>query len=524
MSSELVPFILLHWPLLSSLPITWPKGMMINNLKIVKTLLDAWERSGVVYCHWKSNQHLKAGLTGDTDLDILVDQHDISHARIALNSVGFKRFNSTSSRAYVGIEDFIGFDVDTGRLVHIHLHYRLIVGEKHLKGHRLPWEHVVLESRIFSETSGIYVADPNIEFILLVVREALKMTTRHRFGIRPVLAPAVRKEYDWLIERIDRKALHSFCNQLLPARAVHHILGCAETPPTKVALLRLRNDAALDVYATYHRIPRRLARWAREIAWLIHGVNKRFLNLAIPFGRIGSGGGAIVVFLGADGSGKSTMLPLVNKWLQWKLQVVTIYFGSGDGPSSVLRWPLKQIRTLIKRNQQKPATSVDAPSASSDSGNMPQSAVYRFARPIWALTLALEKRAKLTRAMRARNRGLVVITDRFPQNQFEGINDGPLLGSWLEHDSPILRRLANWERWPYENAQRIALPDLVIKLTAPLPVLKQRRPTMDNKWLESRTHIVEALTFPGAAVVEFSTDHPLETTLGQIKEQVWRAL
>ena len=55
-----------------------------------------------------------------------------------------------------------------------------------------------------------------------------------------------------------------------------------------------------------------------------------------------------------------------------------------------------------------------------------------LARAIWAVVLAWEKRAKLRRAVRARNRGMIVICDRFPQTQVMGYNDGPLLAPWRE--------------------------------------------------------------------------------------------
>ena len=64
------------------------------------------------------------------------------------------------------------------------------------------------------------------------------------------------------------------------------------------------------------------------------------------------------------------------------------------------------------------------------------------ARVLWALALANEKWRKLRRAMLARSRGLIVICDRYPQTQFPGQNDGPLLWPWLSSPSPIRRALA----------------------------------------------------------------------------------
>ncbi|HWL90278.1 MAG TPA: hypothetical protein VNP90_02835, partial [Actinomycetota bacterium] len=40
-------------------------------------LLDDLADHGVRFCHWKSNEHLAAGLAGRTDLDLLVDADQI---------------------------------------------------------------------------------------------------------------------------------------------------------------------------------------------------------------------------------------------------------------------------------------------------------------------------------------------------------------------------------------------------------------------------------------------------------------
>lgn len=39
-------------------------------LKISKALFTAWNKEDLLYCHWKSNEHLLPGLDGATDLDV----------------------------------------------------------------------------------------------------------------------------------------------------------------------------------------------------------------------------------------------------------------------------------------------------------------------------------------------------------------------------------------------------------------------------------------------------------------------
>src|SRR6478735_3875402 len=147
-------------------------------LKLIEDLLAAWHQHDIVYCHWKSNEHLAASMTGDTDLDILFDETQKDKTIEVLHELGFKRFHSISEKEYKDIEDFLGLDLESGKIIHVHAHFRLTMGEMYLKGYQLNFEDKILETRYFNETYGIYCSSPAFELILLYTIEALKL--RHR--------------------------------------------------------------------------------------------------------------------------------------------------------------------------------------------------------------------------------------------------------------------------------------------------------------------------------------------------------
>ena len=107
-------------------------------LGVVTELCRRLHEAGVSYCHWKSNEHLRPGTLGETDLDILVDRESASQVVQMLAETGYKRMAAVPARSYVGIEDYLALDQSSGRLIHLHLHYRLVLGEKFLKGYRVP--------------------------------------------------------------------------------------------------------------------------------------------------------------------------------------------------------------------------------------------------------------------------------------------------------------------------------------------------------------------------------------------------
>ena len=95
-----------------------------------------------------------------------------------LNQCGLKRFRSMPLMQYNAIEDYIDFDEETAKIWHLHTHYRMTLGEKHLKGYTVtPWGPYILQHRIFDEL-GIYVSCSEIELVLLVTRNALKLPFR----------------------------------------------------------------------------------------------------------------------------------------------------------------------------------------------------------------------------------------------------------------------------------------------------------------------------------------------------------
>ena len=126
--------------------------------------------------------------------------------------------------------------------------------------------------------------------------------------------------------------------------------------------------------------------------------------------------------------------------------------------------------------------------------------------------------------VQARNRGMIVVCDRFAQAELPGFNDGPLLGHLRDSRWGLCRALAAWEERP-TGAERFDPPDLVLKLFAPLEVIAARRPEMTLAQIQRRVDAVRALSFPSVErVLEVRTDGPLDETALKIKRQVWDLL
>jgi hypothetical protein len=499
-------------------------------LGVARRLFDAFHREGIVYCHWKSNQRLREGLEGLTDLDVLIQRGPYPKTAGLLAALGYKRFNAVPARAYPAVEDYLALDEPTGRLVHLHLHYGLTLGQEHLKGYQFPWASEYLSGRRLDEENAVFVPDPAVELVHFVLRYALKINLRHQVilamgGVH--LSEPFLSEYEWIKERTETGRILEVSRRLLGDGSVRVLQEMLDSSPTMKLLIRYRRAgrAELELCRTYGPVATALHKWRRERATLRASLGLRLMGLPIPLNRTLPNGGVIVAVLGADGSGKSTVVKALTRWLSWKLDVLPIYLGSGDGPSSVLRWPLR----LLLRVFLKTGILSQAPPGDSTAGPAPRrpgvgTRVRRMLRVPWALVLTREKSEKLRRALRARSRGLVAICDRFPQDQVEGFNDGPLLGHWKHHASSLLRALAAWERTPYHIARRHP-PDLVVKLNVSPEVALRRKPGMNSDDLRRRVEAVRSLRFPPhTRVLEVDADQPLEEVLLEVKRSVWKTM
>ena len=483
-------------------------------------LFEALSREGVRYCHFKSNEHLSAGLTGLTDLDLLCDARQVLLIQEVLAGHGFKRFPAHPSRQYPGVEDFFAVDEQTGRLLHLHLHYRLIVGERFFKNYRLPWEDEFLDKRVVDEPTGVYVAAPALEWLLLTCRAALKIRWRDRLRrVRPRRGEqgGMLSEHSWLAGRADPGAPAAHASHLLGARARELVARALadDLHPRRLAELRRELRSNPKVFRGYQPIPALRIRWSRELTWIVGSINRRYFHRPVPYRRSGSGGGLVIALVGSDGAGKSTVTESLESWLAGKVDVIQIYFGSGQGRSSILRLPLKLALQIVRGGSR--STSLDPEARRTREVSVP--------RAVWALALAREKRAKLRLAMRARERGCIVICDRYPQTQFDGVNDGPLLWRWRSSTSRLRRSLAHWEDGIYVMATS-APPDVVVRLLVTPQTAAARRPDDDPRELLFRTQLVKDLTFDGAryGVIDIDADQGVEDVILEVKRQLWPAM
>jgi thymidylate kinase len=488
-------------------------------LSLPLMVLGDFHRQAISYCYWKSSTRIESVLAGEGDLDLLIARHDQHRAQAILLGRGFKLFPSVAMRDHPVIMSYLGYDEPSGRLIHLHLHFRLIVGERLHKNYRIPWESDILARAVLHPTLPVMILEPASEAVLLGVRACLELGRLDPVTLRGRRTTLARFALDRkrLTETLDRAQLGSRASELLGdnigAMLTAAIYGEGSLEESHRLRTAIRRHFA--PYRTYNALEARLRSMVRAFHWAAGGLNKFYLHLPRPWSRRAPGGGCVVALIGIDGSGKSTLNAAIREWLSSEIDVMPVYFGTGGGRPSLLLRPFKLMVPLLSLLlRTKPRGSSHGKVSNASPGPL-----YSLLLMVWAAVVAREKRSKLLATRRAATRGLVVITDRYPQNENRDFNDGPLL-TRLARAPSWLRR---WEASAYALAQRLP-PDLVIKLIVTPETAARREPDMNPTVIEKRIEAIPRLAFSGAHIVSINAEQPLADVIRAAKQEIWRTL
>jgi hypothetical protein len=480
-------------------------------------VLHEFHLQQVSYCYWKSSRRLDAILAGAGDIDLLVARNHQHRVQAILLDRDFKAFPSVGDRDHPAVLSFLGYDERGGQLIHIHLHFRLIVGEKLFRNYRIPWEEAVLSRALGHPILPIRILDPTSEAVLLVVRACLELRRLDPMTYW-LWQPTMRKfalDRAALGQVVNRTQLRDLAAGLLSAELAELVADAlySEQPLEGLVRLRRRMRKHCAAYRSYNALEVRMRNAGRALLWIAGSLNKHVLHAPRPWNRRAPGGGCLVAILGVDGSGKSTSVATTRAWLGSKVDVVPIYFGTGDGRPSLWLWPFKVSMPLIRRvlgskSRLTAYGKIAAPAARP---------FYSLLLTVWAVAVAADKRKKLIAARRGANRGLIVLADRYPQNQILGFNDGPLLARL----TVVPHWLRRFEGAAYALGGRLP-PDLVIKLVVRPETAARREPEMDPAIIPKRIKALQRLEFPGARVVCVDAERPQAEVIRAIKHEIWR--
>lgn len=493
-------------------------------LEALVELFAALDAHGVRYCHWKSNLHLDRSVRGLTDLDLLVDRQQSDRFRAVLSRHSVKPMLSSPEQRYPAMEDYLGFDADTGRLFHLHVHYRLVLGEQFVKNYRLPLERAFLDSAQCREKGegGARLPAPEVELAVLAVRALLKYRDRDVvkdvLSIRsPGIPAAILQEVESLRSQVEGvSAVAEVVGDGPLAEVVAGFLNTvADSPRSGYVLCRLRRRLRRALRP--HQIHGRL--WAVGRYWSV--LWRRRLFPGCRRGKRLFTGGVAVAVVGADGAGKSTLVRVLDEWLSWKLDVRRYYMGSQE-PSLLSRLLHAVLWTVGKAYR---AWSLLVGERRASGGVLDR--WRRMCRNVHHLSIARDRYRRYLVSRRAVSQGAVVLYDRYPLEPIHRVMehrpmDGPQIAAESgERAGRVTRFLARVEQDVY---RRIRPPDCVLVLRVSPEVSQQRKPDHSRAMVEAKSRALEQMDRRGLYVVEIDADQPFDQVVLQAKRALWSVL
>lgn len=501
-------------------------GQVTPGLELIDRLAGLLRSEGIKYCHWKSNIKLEKSLEGEEDLDFFVGRDSESRFLSVLTQLGFKAASIKYGPETAGVTHYYGFDVKTGKLVHVHLFTRLVTGESFVKSHRFPFEKLLLEN--CERIGQMQVLSKSAELVLFVLRTFIKYGSpldMMRLGGK---ASEIRNELRWLLDGGDISKSLSLVRTHCPEVDEPLFLTCIDAINRKHSFVR-KVFLALQIRSRLRRYKENsFLKHTAKYASVLRAKLQRVVR-GIAKNKTLHSGGTMIAFVGADATGKSTLVKETRRWLGSTFIVRIIH--TGKPPSSWLTAPVNLARSLFRGlgasqriDRLKSATSSNDPTPSKHTFKGLSSLVYALR----AVTLAWDRERLVHKARRLAADGQIIICDRYPSLTI-GAMDSPRLEETSVKTgavATIYNRLARLEKELY---QKIPSPDMVLKLRVSLETAKKRNCERDGQdgdaYLESRHRQSAEWYMPGTNFLfDIDTEQSLEETISKVKQDIWAAL
>jgi thymidylate kinase len=475
------------------------------------------EESGIAYCHWKSNAAIDRSASGDNDLDLLVQREDVRRFTELLSGLGFVRAHKRGE-TIPGIESFYGFDAEADRLVHVHAHYQLILGDDRTKNYRLPIEDAYIRSAAQGDIFKLPV--PEFEYVVFVIRMTLKYCTWDEIvwnamrGRRAGPSRTEREELEYLRVRVDDQRAASVVKAHLPYVDLELFADCVDAVTSRSSVRqRIRAGRLLEVSLQPHaRRSRRIDRTLRIWRRIAVAAGRRTRNS--PKNRL-AGGGAMVGIMGGDGSGKSTALAALGDWLGPEFDVRLVHLGKP-------RWSATTYG--VRAGLKAVGLGADAMERLVRVAPMRRFAllVSTYRPLVWLVCTARDRHHTYGHARRFAADGGLVLSDRYPHPRLTSMDVPRIAGLTAgELDNRVVRAMIRLEQRYHRS---IAAPELLVVLRVDPEIAVRRKTNEKPDSVRARGAEIWNIDWRDARALVIDASQPEEAVVRELKALVWSTL
>ena len=479
-------------------------------LDLVVNLCRTLAAQKIDYCHWKSNSFLCRSANGENDLDLLINRAHSQCFFEILYTLGFKESLLSKDDELPGVRDYYGYDQKTGRLVHVHAHFQLILGNDLSKNYRLPLEQPYLNSSVQGDL--FRTPTPEFELVILVIRMVLKHSTwdsilmRHgqlskseQYELNDLLSDGALSNVETVLQHLPdlSRPLFDLCLQSLQPGCSYMVRVRAGEQLQKALRTCARRSHWLDV----------TVKFSRRI-WL--PIQGRVLR-HVPKSSFASGG-LFIAIVGGDGAGKTTLIDELYKWLSEKFEVKKVHMGK----------PAWSMATIVIRGILKIGTLLRLYTFE---GDIYEESFQPHGFPwfIRAVCTARDRFLTYIQARRASSNGRLVLCDRYSFTDLMKM-DAPECRSAVaisKKTNWFFKFLINKEESYY---RQINFPDLLIILKVDPEVAVQRKKDETDVSVRARSTEVWEIDWSGTSGIVIDASLGREEVISEVKALVWAHL
>ncbi len=290
--------------------------------RLVAELAASLEREAIPCCQWKGAAALERALRGERDIDLLVRPADFARVEALLSRGGWKAARARFAREAPGTAHYFGYDPPHERLLHLHLHDRVLTGEDWINSHALPLDAALLESP--AARHGLGVPTPALEALLTVLKHAIRWGSLPDVVTAWLRPPPGRAELARLLSDEHVEAATRLLREHCPALDEATFRSCAASLragrwSAERLQLAARVRRALRPYATCGRGAR-----AAAYARVCLARTRRLLD-ANRRDKAPRRGGALIAFVGPDANARAACVDQASRWLG---QAFAVYAGA----------------------------------------------------------------------------------------------------------------------------------------------------------------------------------------------------
>ena len=442
-------------------------------MKLINLFFENLEKSNIRYVHWKSNTNIKLALSGIDDLDILVDPNNKKELNDVFKKLKFFRAYSEKDSWQDGISHFLGLDIDSQKLVHVHLHYKLALGYDYDKCFKLPIVDLYLENKT-KYKGKVYLPSYENEYCILVIRLILKNALTpfllklpyeqyylfKRAKEKGVINDGGYTEFLDLKDKIDKVKLYrtletnfSFLSKELFEFCVSVLEKNNNFTNYFKAGRKLKKE--LSNFRDYGEITSFSKAFLRLYTIRFFSLLKKFHVYDKTYGKKAENGGRIIAFVGGDGAGKTTTISNLRKTLKRHFYLKSIHVGK----------PSMTIKGLVFRLISKLFSLIGFKS---------------FSKALFHISIAINRHNEFNKACKLRDKGVIVLQDRMPLKGITAM-DCPRVHTILNNK---YKRLSKYEQKLYKSIKGV---DMLFVMKLNPEIALQRRPNDDPDELRIRS-------------------------------------